>query len=252
MRRVIRYVERLILQRRPRSFVPTDDEAGALRVAILLRSARPENAMPQGEFITALRRRLAEQASRTGEAPLGRSSLFGRALRLLGLARPGPAGADLAAPGLPVRRRRALIAGVSTAAVAGAAVAVAVDRTVGGGAPSRVPGPTLEPNAATWQTVMRSEDLPEGAVRPFDTGAVTGFAMRTAGGLSARSGTCTHQGCRLRFRADVDQLACPCHRTLFALDGTVVQWQMPTPPPRLPAIQIRESGEDIQVLVPPP
>src|SRR3954465_14979248 len=97
---------------------------------------------------------------------------------------------------------------------------------------------------------MASADLPAGAVRPFDTGLVGGFAMRTPDGLSARSATCTHQGCRLSVDPQAVRLACPCHRTFFAWDGNVIQSQLPTQPPRLPAIRIRESGTEIQVYVP--
>lgn len=44
---------------------------------------------------------------------------------------------------------------------------------------------------------------------------------RDAAGFYAISGVCTHLGCLVR-RED-DQLACPCHGSRFAPDGSVVQ-----------------------------
>ncbi|MBO0870300.1 MAG: hypothetical protein J2P15_17235, partial [Micromonosporaceae bacterium] len=67
MRRLSRYVERMLRQRRPRRFVPTDDEAAVIRAAIALRAAQPEAALPRSEFVTALHRRLAERMERAGE-----------------------------------------------------------------------------------------------------------------------------------------------------------------------------------------
>ena len=61
---------------------------------------------------------------------------------------------------------------------------------------------------------------------------------------------CTHQGCRLGL--EVEKLACPCHRTSFALDGQVIASQLKTPPPRLPAFAVREQDGEVQVLVPRP
>jgi nitrite reductase/ring-hydroxylating ferredoxin subunit len=77
---------------------------------------------------------------------------------------------------------------------------------------------------------------------------VSGFLTRSGGTVSARSGVCTHQGCRLNL--EPHRLACPCHRTFFRLDGTVIASQLATPPARLPAIQVREHEGAIQVYVP--
>ncbi|HKS99782.1 MAG TPA: hypothetical protein VJT31_09660, partial [Rugosimonospora sp.] len=92
MRNVTRYVQRLLRQRRPGRFVPTDEEAGMLAAAIALRSARPEDGMPRAEFLTQLRGQLAEQAARAGE--------------------------DERSP-VPRRPRRLVLVGTAAAAVAG-------------------------------------------------------------------------------------------------------------------------------------
>jgi cytochrome b6-f complex iron-sulfur subunit len=227
MRRVRRHLERLLRQRRPRPFVPTDDEAAAIRAAITLRAARPEDALPDPEFVTQLHGRLAELARRAGEPE------------------PEPGGREPS-------RRRGLVLGA--AAAVSAAIAVTADRTlVAGDRPdpgAGGPAPTLEPNHGDWHTVMTSADLAPGAVTPFDAGTISGFLIRTAEELTARSGVCTHQGCRLAFERQDRRLACPCHRTFFALDGEVIVSQLRTPPARLPSIRVRERDGVVQVFVP--
>jgi nitrite reductase/ring-hydroxylating ferredoxin subunit/predicted RNA-binding Zn ribbon-like protein len=223
VRRISAYIDRLLRQRRPGRFVPTDDEADALRAAIALRAAEPEGAMPRPEFLADLRAKVATQMARTGEA-------------------------EPEAGRPPLGRRRQLLAG--TAAAAGAAVvAVVVDRTVA--APSTAaPSPTLSPNDGAWHTVLASDDLAEGDARTFDTGAVTGYLHRVDGVVSARSGICTHQACRLSLNLPERRLDCPCHRTFFALDGEVIRYQLKTKPARLPEILAREQNGQIQVFVP--
>jgi cytochrome b6-f complex iron-sulfur subunit len=123
-----------------------------------------------------------------------------------------------------------------------------VDRAVlAAGRPA--PGP-LRPNDGVWWPVMAAEELAEGEARAFDNGLVSGFVSRAGGRVAARSGVCTHQACRLRLNAEQRRLDCPCHRTSFAFDGTVLHSQLPAAPVRLPAIDARESGGRIEVFVP--
>jgi nitrite reductase/ring-hydroxylating ferredoxin subunit len=93
-------------------------------------------------------------------------------------------------------------------------------------------------------------DLPEGAVRGFDVGTVTGFVERTADGLRAVSGTCTHLGCRLALDSASRQLLCPCHNAAFAVTGELVRHQLTTPPPPLPLIAVREAEGAVQIFAP--
>ena len=85
-----------------------------------------------------------------------------------------------------------------------------------------------------WTRVAASTDLPDGGVRGFDVDGVTGFVRRDGGQVAAVSGICTHQGCALRLDAPARELRCPCHRTSFAVNGTLVSHQLPTPPRALP------------------
>jgi nitrite reductase/ring-hydroxylating ferredoxin subunit len=216
VRRISAYIQSLLRGRRPRPFVPTDDEAAAMRAAIALRSARPEDSAPRAEFVSGLRERLADQAA--------------------GLARPAVTG-----------RRRAVLAGAGAAAAA-AAAAVVVDRTlIGAGPPAFT---ALSPNDGVWHPVLPAAELADGDARAFDTGIVSGFVSRSAGKVSARSGICTHQLCRLRLNQPDRRLDCPCHRTSFGFDGTVLHSQLPSPPARLPAIEAREVNGTIEVFVP--
>jgi cytochrome b6-f complex iron-sulfur subunit len=230
MDRIDRYVDRLLRQRRPDRFVPTDEEAEAIAAAIALRAADEVAALPDPAFVAGLRQRLT--ASPESVAGSGRPT-------------PGPvagSGQRLTAG------RRGLVFGVTGAAAAAAAGIVAGYAIPHGDGGSGGQDPTLDPADGRWQAVVSSADLADGATLAFDTGTVSGFVTRTGATLSARSGVCTHQGCHLRLNAAERRLDCPCHRTFFALDGQVVHSQLPTPPARLPAISVRERAGTIEVL----
>jgi cytochrome b6-f complex iron-sulfur subunit len=211
MSRLDRYVQAIVRNRRPTPFVPTDDEASTMAAAIALSAARPRATQPRPEFVDQLRARLD---------------------------RPEPT---------RVPRRGVVIGGsvAAGAAVVGAAVGAAVDRLI----TTEPSGGTIEPNDGQWHTVATSESVPDGGAVAFNTGTLSGFVIRQEGALTARSGVCTHQGCHLRLNDAERRLDCPCHRTRFAFDGQVITSQLPNHPPRLPAIQVREQGGEIQVLV---
>jgi nitrite reductase/ring-hydroxylating ferredoxin subunit len=105
----------------------------------------------------------------------------------------------------------------------------------------------LRPETGAWQTVARSQDLPEGAVTGFDTGAVTGFVGRAAGRVFAVSGVCTHLGCKLALDGPARELRCPCHSASFTLTGTVLSHPRVGALPPLPRIPVRESDGAVQV-----
>jgi nitrite reductase/ring-hydroxylating ferredoxin subunit len=223
MREFARYIDRLVRRRRPPAFVPTPDEAAAVRAAIELRAAGAEEQDPHPEFVAELRGRLAGVASRaaTAESP----------------------------PVAPRSGRRVLLIGTSAAAAA-AAVAVVAERGIGGQDRPAVSTALNPADGGSWHTVLASSDLPGNGAAAFDTSVVSGFVMRIAGVLSARSGICTHHGCKLGLNPAEKRLACPCHRTFFSYDGTVLQSQLPDPPAPLPAFHVREVDGQIQVLLP--
>jgi len=223
-----RYLDDLLRGRRPRPFRATPADAGELRVAIALRATRPAADEPREGFVDELHRRLAADHSV-----------------------PEPAAPEPRTGA--VRRRRLLLQGAALAA-ASAAIGAVVDRAVvdrtaadrGDAGPA-----TLTPTNGTWQTVSASADLPEGAVRAFDLGTVVGFVQRVDGAVRAVSGTCTHQGCRLSLDAATGDLNCPCHTTVFALSGELIQHQLPLAPRPLPTFAAREIDGAVQVYAPP-
>ena len=213
-----RYVEDLLAGRKPRPFKASEDEAAEVRAAILLRSEQ-DSGEPSEEFVAALRDRLADEL------------------------------AEQPAPSTGGRRR---FVKITTAAAAAAAAGAVIDHaliTQTAAAPEKQ---NLVPDNGEWRAVVASTDLPDGSVRPFDLGAVTGFLRRSGGEVSAVSAICTHLGCRLRLDAPERKLNCPCHRTSFNVDGSLAEHELPVAPAPLPSLLVRESGGHVEVFVPPP
>jgi len=223
-----RYLDDLVRGRRPRPFRAGRDDAEALRVALDLRAARPGEDTPREEFVADLHDRLA--------AALGTPAA--------GAPVPAPVPLRPRTPS-PLGRRRLLVRGAGLAA-ASAAVGATVDHVVSN---RPAAGGELTPAAGAWRTVAATSELPEGAVRAFDLGTVAGFVHRSGGVARAVSGSCTHQGCRLRL-ADGGTLACPCHTTVFTADGDLVVHQLPVAPPPLPRFATREVDGAVQVFAP--
>jgi cytochrome b6-f complex iron-sulfur subunit len=212
-RRVGRFVEDLLRNRRPRRFRATPEELAAMRAAAELRSARLGADLPDPAFVDRLGRRLREELSGEGAA---------RSL---------------------TRRRLLLRAGtVAAAAVAGGAAGVAGDRLIPAAA-----GRELVPAGATWQPVMAAAAVPAGRAARFSTGVVEGFVVNRGGEYRAVSATCTHLGCLLR-ESGGGRLTCPCHRTAFGLDGSVLEHELPQAPAALPWLHTRVRDGQIEVL----
>ncbi|WIX98961.1 Rieske (2Fe-2S) protein [Amycolatopsis mongoliensis] len=216
-RGVRRFVKDLLSRRRPRPFAAGPGDEAELRTAVLLRAARPGAAAASEEFVAGLHRRLAQE-----------------------LGDPAPARGG--------NRRRFIQ--VSSAAAVAAAAGAGVEHLVTSGAEPAAQEETLRPENGEWRAVVAGHDLPEGAVLPFDFGAVAGFVQRSGGEVRAVSATCTHLGCRLNLDAPARRLNCPCHRTSFAVDGVVLTHQLPVTPPPLPHLVVREAGGVVEVLVP--
>jgi cytochrome b6-f complex iron-sulfur subunit len=229
-----RYIDRLLRQKRPGSFAPSDEEAALVKAAIELKAADPEAAAPRPEFVNALRERLAN--SEAGPAPSTAPSTT--------------AGAHHAP------RRWMLAAGALTAT--GVAAGAVAERLLGpadaAGTPAAAPRDTvISPTAGAWQTVTTSAELTSTSVIPFDLGSVNGFLYRAGGRVRAVSGTCTHQACRLGLDAPRDILVCPCHGATFTLAGANLAHPNRTngPLPALPRLLVREQDGHVQIYAPP-
>jgi cytochrome b6-f complex iron-sulfur subunit len=222
-RDVRRFVEDLLRGRRTRGFRPDADDAAEMRTAIELRAARPGSGAAGEEFVADLRRRLATELDEDDGAVV------------------------------PIRSGRRRVLQFGSVAAAGLAVGAVASRVASTPADvSDVSEGPLVPNDGTWTRVAASTELPDGGVRGFEVDGVTGFVRRDDGQVAAVSGICTHQGCALRLDAPARELRCPCHSTSFAVNGTLVSHQLPTPPRALPVLSVREAGGAIEVLAPPP
>lgn len=155
-------------------------------------------------------------------------------------------------PHVPGRSRRAFMRAASAAAAIATGIVLGRLLTAADAATALPPGGAIVPDEGSWQAVLASAELPDGAVRPFALSTLAGFVERTGGRLLAVSGICTHQGCRLSLAQPPTQLDCPCHGAVFALDGTVISHRLSVQPTALPQILVRESGGVVQVRAPGP
>jgi cytochrome b6-f complex iron-sulfur subunit len=233
-----RHLDDMLAGRRPRPFRATPADADELRVAIELSAARPGADEPRAGFVDELHARLAAELGAAQVDPAG-------AAALAPVPTPGDGGSEQPRS---LGRRRLLVQGAGLAA-ASAAVGAAVGHVLTG--PDAPPdgSRTITPTDGVWQTVAATTELPEGAVRAFDLGAVAGFVHRVDGVVRAVSASCTHQGCRLALDA-ARNLDCPCHTTVFALSGDLIRHQLPIAPPPLPTFATREADGAVQVYAP--
>ena len=212
-RRIARFVEDLLRNRRPRRFRASPEELAAMRAAAGLRAARLGADLPDPAFVDRLGRRLRREL--TGEP----------AVR-------------------PLSRRRLLLGAgtAAAAAVVGGAAGAAADRLVG----TAEGAAELVPEGASWQPIVAAAAVADGRAVRFSTGAVEGFVVNRGGRYQALSAVCTHLGCVLQA-AGAGRLACPCHRTAFGLDGSVLFHELPRAPRPLPLLRTRVRGGQVEV-----
>jgi len=66
------------------------------------------------------------------------------------------------------------------------------------------------------------------------------YIVRTDKGMWAMSAVCTHLGCITQWKAESDQIACPCHGSKFQATGAVQAGPAPRPLPHFSLV----LGED--------
>ncbi|HEY2703418.1 MAG TPA: Rieske (2Fe-2S) protein [Candidatus Dormibacteraeota bacterium] len=211
-RRVRRFVDALLRDRRPPRFEADPEDARLLQVAASLRGARTATDLPSAEFVSGLEAELREQLE---PAPGRRRE--------------------------PSRRGFLIGGGIAAAAAAGVAVDLGVRRTD----QDRAQG-ELVPATGSWHPVATLADLAGGRPLRFRAGSVEGVLVpHPDGGVHALSAVCTHMGCLLEARAD--SLRCPCHGASFDLQGASVDREYLTTP--LPRLRSRVVGDRVEVLV---
>jgi Rieske Fe-S protein len=83
------------------------------------------------------------------------------------------------------------------------------------GTPAMCPGT----NRVAVDTALLPADFVADPPKYF--GRALAYVVRDAAGLYALSAICTHQNCSVQ--PSNGHFLCPCHQSMFALDGTVVQ-----------------------------
>ncbi|MET0789825.1 MAG: Rieske (2Fe-2S) protein [Cellulomonas sp.] len=125
-------------------------------------------------------------------------------------------------------RREVLVrAGLVTMGVAAAGVLAACG---GGDTPASTPSPGAP--------LAQVSDIPVGGALSATgaDGKPIILLQPEAGTVTAVSAICTHQGCTVA--PDGDELACPCHGSVFDLTGANVSGPAPSP---LPAVDVHVS-----------
>jgi cytochrome b6-f complex iron-sulfur subunit len=101
-------------------------------------------------------------------------------------------------------------------------------------APSGSPAPSATPLAAAGD--VRS--VPTAVTEPVSGNAA--FLFKMSGQLTMLSAVCTHAGCIVEWSAAAGQFICPCHRSSFDIDGSVLSGPAPRPLPKL-AVRVRNG-----------
>lgn len=212
VKRGARFVEDLIKGRRPRRFQTAPDEAEALHTAAMLRAGAGAD-LPDPHFVAELERKLRREVE------------------------PAPARSRVS------RRRLFGTGGAIAVAAVGGGVASRLVETVG---EPGVGAPELVPPGGSWRPVVAVASVPDGGVFRFSTGSMTGFIVRRGDTFTGLSAVCTHLGCLLQDQGG-GHLACPCHQTAFALDGSVTEHYLPKAPPPLPRLRVRVASGMVEV-----
>ncbi len=88
--------------------------------------------------------------------------------------------------------------------------------------------PSVKPLDEREVLVAADESLPPNRAQTFDIFGNRVIVVKTADGVRAFSGRCTHLGCDIQWDTTRNQFVCPCHQGIFDASGKVVSG----PPPR--------------------
>jgi Rieske Fe-S protein len=108
-----------------------------------------------------------------------------------------------------------------------------------------VPPRSGESATASVTLPFKPDELEPGTAKIFKYGNRPGIILRTPQGeLRAFSATCTHLGCIVQYRSDLQQIWCACHNGHFDLNGTNVAGPPPKP---LEGFAVNVRGDQIVV-----
>lgn len=81
--------------------------------------------------------------------------------------------------------------------------------------------------------VAEEKDLPVGQGKVVQYRDRSAIVIHTKEGMVAFSAVCTHLGCIVKWKADKQEIECPCHGAVFDTKGNVVSGPPPKPLPPL-------------------
>lgn len=64
------------------------------------------------------------------------------------------------------------------------------------------------------------------------------------GEVKAVGAICTHLGCTVEYNKEADELHCPCHGSVFEVNGNVIEGPARSP---LPVIEVKVEGNEIKL-----
>lgn len=83
------------------------------------------------------------------------------------------------------------------------------------------------------------DDIPDGSALVVKTDDGPVVLVREGSAVSALSAVCTHQGCAVAVSGA--ELPCPCHGSVFALDGSVLSPPADAPLPAVPVVVVDDE-----------
>jgi cytochrome b6-f complex iron-sulfur subunit len=94
-------------------------------------------------------------------------------------------------------------------------------------------------------TAGKIDELKPNSAKIFRFGSRPGLLIRNSDGTyRALSATCTHLGCIVQYRGDLQEIWCACHNGLYDLNGRNISG----PPPRpLEVYDVHLRGDDVVV-----
>ncbi|MGB2678287.1 MAG: Rieske (2Fe-2S) protein [Candidatus Acidiferrum sp.] len=94
-------------------------------------------------------------------------------------------------------------------------------------------------------TAAKIGELKPNSAKIFRFGSRPGLLIRNSdGSYRALSATCTHLGCIVQYRGDLQEIWCACHNGLYDLNGRNISG----PPPRpLEVYEVHLRGDEVVV-----
>lgn len=93
-----------------------------------------------------------------------------------------------------------------------------------------IPPKVEESTARTVTLAIKSQDVAPNSGQIFRFGNQPGIVIRTpAGDLRGFSAVCTHLGCIVQYRPDLNHIWCACHNGHFDLNGKNIAGPPPKP-----------------------